>query len=115
MIAIFKTEQSALSFEEKVHNFLKEKRKGYTAEKWGISQVDTVNNLWGVKMPLDYKELGFDTKGLKLEENTCISQKYYDAKDVEIKPNIEGKYLSSKGVEVSPMNLTAKTILTITK
>ena len=104
MLAIFNTEQLALSFEEKIHNFLKDKRKDYNAQTWGISQIDTVNNLWGVKLPLDYKELGFDITGLKLEENTCISKKYYD-KDVEIKD-------ISK---VDIMTLQSKTILTATK
>ena len=103
MIAIFKSEKAALEFSDKIHKFLLEKRKGYSAEIWGVSQADEVNNLWGVKLPTDYKELRLDISNLKIEENTCISQKYYD-NEIEITD------ISKTDTSV----LTYKTVLTAT-
>ena len=75
MIALFKTEQAANEFEQKIHNFLKVNRPRYKADKWGISFVDETG-IWGVKLPPEK----VDTTGVKLEENTCISYKSLDSK-----------------------------------
>jgi len=49
---------------------------------------------------------------LQLEENTCISYKYFDPKtDIEVSP-ISGKYMTDNK-EVSPFELTCKTILIV--
>lgn len=106
-------------------------------EKLKLYMFPKGNVLDPIKGFLDNKEVYFLQENLKdceifaealadfevceIKEIETIEQKYYDSKDVEIlstKTFVKGvetiKYLIA-GKEVSPMTLTAKTILTITK
>lgn len=68
MIAIFKTEKESIEFSDLIHKLLVKNRKGYSAEKWSDINKSDNNELWCVKLPHDYKEIGLNIKGLELVE-----------------------------------------------
>ena len=57
MIAIFYTEAEAITFSDKIHNFLIKNREGYNAEKWSESNKFDKEDKWMVKVPYDFEML----------------------------------------------------------
>jgi hypothetical protein len=67
-----------------------------------------------------FKEVLKDFEACEVKEIETIEEKYFDSKDVEILPTktvvkgVESVKYISKGVEVDPMTLISKTVLTET-
>ena len=66
MIAIFTSEQEAIDFSNKVHEWLLEKRPAYNADRWSSINKSDSEDKWMVKIPKDakkwYKNLDTDDK-----------------------------------------------------
>jgi len=56
MITIFNSEQDALSFSNKIHQYLLDVRPGYSAEKWSDPEISSDGLTWMVKVPVEYDD-----------------------------------------------------------
>lgn len=52
-IAIFKSEEAAKLFSERIHTFLTKHRPRYSATKWSDVNKHATRDLWAVKLPTD--------------------------------------------------------------
>ena len=55
MLAIFNSEIEAVTFSEKIHNFLTKNRSRYSAVKWSNLNKSDKEDKWFVKVPEDYR------------------------------------------------------------
>ena len=56
MLAILYTEKEAVDLSKKIHDWLKENREGYTADKWGDTIKNEYEDKWFVKIPDDFQK-----------------------------------------------------------
>ena len=56
MLAIFLDEKSAMDFSNKIHEYLKANRPGYSAERWSYPNKSDFEEKWMVKVPFDYQQ-----------------------------------------------------------
>ena len=56
MLAIFNSEAEAITFSDKIHNFLTENRPGYNADRWSYPNKSDTEDKWFVKVPYDYRK-----------------------------------------------------------
>ena len=56
MLAIFTSEIEAVTFSNKIHEYLIANRPGYNAEKWSDVNKSDKEEKWLVKVPYDYQK-----------------------------------------------------------
>lgn len=97
-IAIFKNKIDAITYSDKVHEYLKGHRPGYNAEKWGDPVLMADGQAWIVKLPIEEMEnrwnvpINTDTEKAKADGIT------YDLPESGDALNVGSYYLANQKV-----------------